>query len=72
MLPNIGKKGDVRIFIKLPKLMLLRIFWQLKSEYLLIEIYFLINKADQGSMKLRAFSGPVGIEVTTFCLLFMI
>lgn len=66
------KKGDVRIFIKLPKVMLLRIFWQLKSEYLLIEIYFLINKADQESMKLRAFSGPIGIEVTTFCLLFMI
>lgn len=58
---NIGTKRVIRIFIKCQK-MISQLFCQIKSKCLLIEIYFLINEADQGSMKLRAFEGPLELK----------
>ena len=72
LLQNTGKNRDIKIFIKYHQIILLRCSWQMKSKGLLIEIYFRKNKADQRSMKWRAFWGPVEIEVSILCLLLKI
>lgn len=80
LLSNTAKNGDIKILIKILKIILQCVwgwvqgwfFWLIKSKCLLIEIHFPINIADQRSMKLRAFGGPVGIEVTTLCSLLML